>query len=78
MSGAWYRFGMRDALHLQRLVEELAELPPSERAQVLAEVNRRDRGYAPDKSFRPPTLTGGTAWVGGDLRRDELYGDDGR
>jgi hypothetical protein len=68
----------RDARQLHRLAQELASLTPEERARVLAEATRRDRLRAPPRGFSPPLLTGGTRWVGGDLRRDSLYGDDGR
>jgi len=28
--------------------------------------------------WEPPVLRGGTAWVGGSLRREDMYDDDGR
>lgn len=67
----------RDA-RLRRLAQELASLTPEERARVLAEVTRFDRLHPPPRGFKRPLLTGGTRWVGGDLRRQDLYGDDGR
>lgn len=60
----------------QRLVQELAELGPSERARVMADAAQQTR---PRSVMIPmPVLKGGTEWIGGDLRREELYGDDGR
>jgi hypothetical protein len=66
------------ARDLRRLVQELAALPREERARVIAEATRADRLPPLPKSFAPPVLSGGTRWIGGDLRREELYGDDGR
>lgn len=63
---------------LRRLAEDLAALTPEERARVLAEAARRERLRPPPKDFTPPVLMGGTRWIGGDLRRESLYGDDGR
>ncbi len=69
---------VHDVQHLKRWVQELAELAPEERARVVAEAARRGRTQARRSKFSAPKLSGGTAWVGGDLRREELYGDDGR
>jgi len=67
-----------DARHLERLVKELVALAPEEREHVVSEVERR-RVVEPRKArLVAPKLTGGTAWIGGDLRREDLYGDDGR
>lgn len=68
----------RDARDLRRLAQELAALTPEERARVLAEVAKREALRPPPRGFKRPLLTGGTRWVGGDLRRENLYGDDGR
>jgi hypothetical protein len=68
----------RNAEDLHRLAEELASLSPEERARVLAEAARREHLRPPPRGFSPPILKGGTRWVGGDLRRESLYGDDGR
>jgi len=62
---------------LRRLAKELAALTPEERARVLAE-SARDHLRPPPADFTPPLLTGGTRRIGGDLRRESLYGDDGR
>lgn len=67
-----------DPKNLERLVGELAELDPAERARLVAEARRRAKSLSPQSVFRRPTLTGGNVWVGGALRRDDLYGDDGR
>lgn len=67
-----------DPKHLERLVRELAELAPAERARLVAEAARRARKLPEAATFRRPILRGGTGWVGGDLRREDLYGDDGR
>jgi hypothetical protein len=69
---------VRDMRHLERLVRELAELAPEERVRVVAEAAQRGRPQAPRAKFSVPILKGGTAWVGGELRREELYCDDGR
>lgn len=66
----------RDVVHLERLVRELAELAPEDRARVVAEVARRE--HTRTTAFSAPTLKGGTAWIGDDVRREELYGNDGR
>lgn len=63
---------------LHRLAQELAALTPEERARVFAEAARHYRFRPPPADFTPPLLTGGTRWIGGDLRRESLYGDDGR
>jgi hypothetical protein len=44
----------------------------------VAEAMRHRSLRPPSSSFTPPVLTGGTRWVSGDLRRESLYGDDGR
>ncbi len=67
----------RDAHDLHRLAQELASLTPEERARVLAEALRGPL-RPPPATFSPPVLTGGTRWLGGELRRETLYGDDGR
>lgn len=63
---------------LQRLAQELAQLEPSERARVIADAARHRRLEPGAVMASIPVLKGGTKWVGGDLRREELYGDDGR
>lgn len=68
----------RDARDLHRLAQELAALTPEERDRVLAEAAQRDVLRPPPSNFSPPVLSGGGVWVGGDLRRESMYGDDGR
>lgn len=68
----------RDARELHRLAQELAALTPEERARVLAEATGHEARRPPPIGFLPPVLSGGGVWVGGDLRREDLYGDDGR
>lgn len=68
----------RDARDLHRLAQELAALTPEERDRVLAEAAQGEALRPPPRSFSPPVLSGGGVWVGGDLRRESLYGDDGR
>lgn len=67
----------RSRKELDRLAGELAALSAEERAQVLALAARREELREPPANFEPPLLKGGF-WVGGDLRREQLYGDDGR
>jgi hypothetical protein len=67
----------RDPRDLRRLAQELAALSPEERARVIAEATATRLRPLP-KGFAPPVLSGGTRWIGGDLRRESLYGDDGR
>jgi hypothetical protein len=62
---------------LERLASELLALTPEERAGVLLEVARRTWKPIP-KDWEPPTLSGGGEWTGGSLRREDIYGDDGR
>jgi hypothetical protein len=68
----------RDLRDLLRLAQELAALTREERARVIADATRADRLHPLPKSFAPLVLSGGTRWIGGDLRREDLYGDDGR
>ena len=68
----------RDPRDLRRLVEELAALSSEERARVVEEATHPDRFRPPPKDFKVAVLTGGSRWIGGDLRRESVYGDDGR
>lgn len=68
----------RDAEELSRLARELAALTPEERTRVIAEAMRQERFRPPPPGWRPPLLKGGEAWDGGSLRREDLYGDEGR
>lgn len=63
---------------LSRFARELAALPPEERTWVITEAMRQARFYPPPPGWRPPLLTGGKAWDEGSLRRENLYGDEGR
>ena len=63
--------------HLDHLARELASLTREERAKVLARAASLDESRAP-RRFIAPKLSGGTQWIGGELDRDHLYGDDGR
>jgi hypothetical protein len=67
----------REPRDLRRLAQELAALSPRERARVIADATRARLPPLP-KGFTPPVLSGGTQWIGGDLRREDLNGDDGR
>ena len=67
-----------DIRHLEHLVRELAELAPGDRSRVMAEAVQRGRHQPRRVKFAVPILKGGTAWVGGELHREELYSDDGR
>jgi hypothetical protein len=69
----------RDQRDLKRLADELAGLTAEERAIVLADVARHERLRPLPRDFRFPVLPrSGGRWIGGSLRREELYGDDGR
>jgi hypothetical protein len=74
-----YHSGMaaRNSEHLAQLAHELANLTREERATVLAHVARLGEPQTPRK-FVAPKLSGGTRWIGGELGREHLYGDDGR
>ena len=67
-----------DSKDFDRLARELATLPASDRARIMAEAARRAKRLRADSLFRRPTLAGGDQWTGGGLSREELYGDDGR
>ena len=67
-----------DPNDFDRLAGELAKLPASDRARIVAEAARRAKKLQADSHFRRPSLRGGDEWVGGGLSREELYGDDGR
>jgi len=64
--------------HLDALVRELAELDPAEQAQVVARAAQLRKTKARANRLVIPVLRGGTQWLGGDLNRETLYGDDGR
>ena len=68
----------RDPKELHRLADELASLTSEERAEVIIEVKRRKEFKPMPRDFKPPKLGAGGTWVGGSLRREELYGDDRR
>lgn len=67
-----------DTQHLERLARDLADLEPEERAHVVAEADRLSAPRSPKKRFTVPKLSGGVSWVGGDLHREDIYGEDGR
>jgi geranylgeranyl pyrophosphate synthase len=67
----------RSSEQLEHLAQELAQLTREDRAKVLADAARLGGSRGSGKFIRPK-LTGGTVWVGGELRREQLYGDDGR
>lgn len=59
----------RDPRDLERLAED--------RARVMAEIRYRRAARPLPKGFRPPLLeASGGRWIGGDLRRDDVSGDD--
>lgn len=69
----------RDPDELRRLARELAALTPEERARVIAEATRDEVEFKPlPAGFKPSHLKLGGPWQGGTLRREEIYGDDGR
>ena len=74
-----YLSGMaaRSGEQLAQLAHELANLTREERAKVLAHAARLGESPTPRK-FVAPRLSGGTRWIGGELGREHLYGDDGR
>lgn len=57
---------------------ELAKLPASDRARIVAEAARRAKKLQTDSYFQRLSLGGGDERVGGGLSREELHGDDGR
>ena len=63
---------------LERLAAELAALTTEERSRVFTEATRRAKWHPIPKGWKPPTLSGGGVWTGGSLRREDIYGDDGR
>ena len=67
----------RSSEQLAHLARELAKLTREERAKVLADAARLGDSEVPRK-FVAPKLSGGTHWIGGELGREHLYGDDGR
>ena len=74
-----YHSGMasRSSEHLDQLARELASLTREERAKVLARAERLGEPQT-SRRFVAPKLSGGTKWIGGELGRERLYGDDGR
>jgi hypothetical protein len=67
-----------DPKDFDQLARELAELPATDRARIMAAAARRAKKLRGASEFRRPTLAGGDEWVGAGLSREELYGDDGR
>lgn len=67
----------RNSERLEHLAQELAKLTREDRAKVLADVARLSGSRGSGK-FIIPKLSGGTAWVGGELGREQLYENDGR
>jgi hypothetical protein len=67
----------RSPEELARLAIEIAALSPEEREQVLAQARQLHFRPIPE-DWEPPLLKGGNKWVGGSLRREEMYGDDER
>ena len=68
----------RSRQDLDKLAEELAALSPEERARVLALVSQRGGFRPPSANFQVPVLRSAGPWDPGSLRREDLYGDDGR
>ena len=68
----------RDPKQNERLARELAALTPEERAEVMARAAKRKPLRPLPREFKLPLLGGGTRWIGGSLRREELYDDEGR
>jgi hypothetical protein len=76
---AGYTSGMaRERKDLERLAKQLASLTPEERARVFAKARPQVEFQPPPRGYKRPRLSGGGEWTGGSLRREELYGDDGR
>ena len=68
----------RSRKDLQELAGQLAALSREERARVFALASISGNLRSVPTSFRIPILAGGSAWVGGTLRREDLYDIDGR
>lgn len=57
------------------------EQPDLARCEVRMLWGERPRGAEPrpvPADWEPPVLRAGGTWIGGSLRREEIYGDDGR
>lgn len=72
-----YVMAQRDD-RLDQLVRDLAELDPADQARVVAEAARLRKATTKASRLVLPVLHGGSQWVGGELSREALYGDDGR
>ncbi len=68
----------QDSERLEQLARELASLDAADRARVIEAASRQKRTEIGTPRFEVPTVRGGSAWIGGELGREELYGDDGR
>jgi hypothetical protein len=69
----------RSPRELRRLAAELKDLTPEERARVIEEATKAAEPVKTlPKDFTLPVLKGGTRWIGGSLRREDIYGDHGR
>lgn len=63
---------------IEELVRELAQLDATDQAKVFAGAARLRKASEKARKLYVPVLRGGCAWVGGDLKRESLYSDDGR
>src|SRR5512145_569603 len=72
------RYMAQSSERLEQLVRELAQLDSVDQSRVVARAARlRMRSERPSK-LTIPTLRGGSKWIGGDVSREAIYGDDGR
>lgn len=63
---------------LERLVRELAQLDSADQSRVVARAARLRMRTARASKLTIPILHGGSKWIGGDVRREAIYDDDGR
>jgi len=64
--------------HLEQLVTELAQLDSADQSRVVARAARLRMRTERASKLTIPILRGGSKWIGGDVGREAIYGDDGR
>jgi hypothetical protein len=63
---------------LEQLVRELAQLDSVDQSRVVARAARLRMRAERASKLTIPILHGGSKWIGGDVGREAIYGDDGR
>jgi hypothetical protein len=76
--GCTLRCMAQSSEQLEQLVRELAQLDSVDRSRVVARAARLRMRTESASKLTIPILRGGNKWIGGDVDREAIYGDDGR